>query len=75
MEEKNNDRITKMKEEIDNKFWMSLREIRDIKSESTSSNLRSETTETQDTQQSGSKANKSIGIHASNNKNSDSEND
>ena len=53
MEEKNNDRITKMRKEIYNKFEMILKEIKNTKSESTATNPRSETNETQGTQQSG----------------------
>ena len=53
MEEKNNDKITKMRKEIYNKFEMILKEIKNTKSESTATNPRSETNETQGTQQSG----------------------
>ena len=76
MEEKDSDRITKMREEIDNKLEVILKEIKS-NSESTVSNPISETNETQGTQQSGSKINKSIEVqwHASNYQNSDSEND
>ena len=71
MEEKNNGRVAKLREEIDNKFEMILREIKNNKSLSTATNPRSETNETQDTQQSGSKIDESIGVRASNNENSD----
>ena len=73
--EQKNDRITKMREEIDNTFETILREIKNNKSVSTATNPRSETNENQDTQQSGSKTNKSIGCHASNNVYSDLEHD
>ena len=75
MEETNIDRLTKMREEKGNKFEMILKEITNNKSESTATNPRSKTNEIQDTKQSGSKVNKSIGVPASNNGNSDSEND
>ena len=66
-----------MREEMDNKFEAILREIKTNKNASTVTNPRSETNEIQDSQPSksiGSKT-KSIGVHASNNENSDSEND
>ena len=65
MKQKNNDKITKMREEINNKLETILREIKTKKSVSTATNPRSETNETQDTQPSGSKTNRSIGFHAS----------
>ena len=74
MEKRNNDRIEKMREEIDNKFEVILREIKTNKNASTITNPRTESNETQNTQPSGSK-NKSIGVHASGNDNSDSENE
>ena len=64
--------ITKMREEMDNKLETILNEIRSNKSLSTTTNPRSETAEAQNSQPSGSK---SIGVHASNIENSDSENE
>ena len=75
MEQKNNDRIEKMREEMENKLEMILKEIKSNKSASTVTNPGSETNENRDPQPSGSKTNRSIGVHASNNENSDSEND
>ena len=72
-EQKNNDRIEKMREEIDNKLEAILREIKTNKSVSTVTNPRSETNETQDPQPSGSRKMRSIGVHASNNENSETE--
>ena len=75
-EQKNNDRIEKMREEKDNKFEaiLILREIKTNRNASIATNPRSETNEMQDSQPSGSKT-RSIGVHASTNENSDSEND
>ena len=73
MEKRNNDRIEKMREEIDNKFDAILREIKTSKNASTITNPRSESNETQNNQPSGSR-NRSIGVRASENENSDSEN-
>ena len=75
MEQKNNDRIEKMREEMDNKLEAILREIKSNKSASTVTNPRSDTYEMQENQPSGSKSSKFIGVCASNNENSDSEND
>ena len=75
MKQKQNDRITKMREEIDNKFETILREFKNNKSVSTVTTPRSETNESQDTEQSGSKINKSKGVHASNTVYSDLEED
>ena len=74
MEKRNNDRIEKMREEIDNKFDAILREIKTSKNASTITNPRSESNETQNNQPSGSR-NRSMGVHASENENSDSENE
>ena len=52
-----------------------LKEVKNNKSESTATNPVSEANVTQNTQQSGSNVNKSIGVHASNIGNLDSEND
>ena len=75
MEQKNNDRIEKMREEMENKLEMILKEIKSNKSASTVTNPGSEINKNRDPQTSGSKTNRSIGVHASNNENSDSEND
>ena len=72
-EQKNNDRIEKMREEMDNKLEAILREIKTNKSVSTVTNPRSETNEMQDPQPSGSRTIRSIGVHASNNENSETE--
>ena len=64
-----------MREEIDNKFEAILKEIKSNKSASTVTNPRSELNENQEPQASGSKTNKFIGVHASLNENSDSENE
>ena len=75
MEQKNNDRIEKMREEMENILETILKEIKSKKSASTVTNPRSEINEIRDPQPSVSKTNKSIGVHAPNNENSDSEND
>ena len=75
MEQKNNDRIEKMREEMENELEMILKEIKSNKSASTVTNPGSENNKNRDSQPSGSKTNRSIGVHASNNENSDSEND
>ena len=75
MEQKSNDKIEKMPEEMDNKLEAILREIKTNKSSSTVTNPRSDANEMQGSQQSGSRIDKSIGVHASNNENSDYEND
>ena len=75
MEQKNNYRIEKMREEMENKLEAILREIKSNKSVSTVTNPRSDINELQKHQPSGSKLSKSIGVRASNNENSDSEND
>ena len=72
---KKTDRFVKMREEMNNKFEAILKEIKFSKSASTVTNPTSKTNETQITQQSGSKNNKSIGVNASNTKNSDTENE
>ena len=71
-EKRNNDKIEKMREEIDNKFDAILREIKTSKNASTITKPRSESNETQNNQPSGSR-NRSIGVRASENENSDSE--
>ena len=72
-EQKNNDRIMKMREEMENKLDAILKEIKSNKSASTVTNPRSEMNEMQNMQPSGSKTNKSTGVHASYNENIDSE--
>ena len=74
MEKRNNDRTGKMREEIDSKFEAILREIKTSKIASTITNPRSESNEAQNTQPSGSR-DRSIGVHASVNENSDCENE
>ena len=54
-EQKNNDRIEKLRKEIDNKFEVILREIKISKNASTFTNPRSEVNEIQDWQPLGSK--------------------
>ena len=75
MEQKSNDRIEKMREEMDNKLEAILREIKTNKSSSTATNPRSDINEIQENQQSGSRIDGSIGVHASNIENPDSENE
>ena len=60
---------------MENKFETILKEIKSNKSASTVTNPRSKYNENRDPQPSGSKTNRSKGVHASNNENSDSEND
>ena len=75
VERKNNDRIEKMREEMENKLEAILREIKSNKSASTVTNPRSDINKIRENQPSGSKLSKSIGVRASNNEDSDSEND
>ena len=74
-EQKNNGRIIKMREGMDNKLETILKVIRTNKSASTVTDSISERVETQNIQPSASKINKSIGVCASNVKNWDSENE
>ena len=74
-EQKINDRITKMTEEMENKLDAILKEMKSNKSVSTVTNSRSEMDDIQNMQPSGSKTNRSIGVHASHIYNADSEND
>ena len=55
MERKNNDRIEKMREEMENKLETILKEIKSSKRASTVTNPRSEIDENRDPQPSGSK--------------------
>ena len=75
VERKNTERIEKMREEIDNKLEAILKEIKYNKSSSITTNPRSDMNEIQEQQPSGSRTDPSIGVRASNNENSDSEND
>ena len=74
-EQKNNDRIMKMREEMENKFDAILKEIRTSKTTSTITNPRSEINGMQNSQPSGSKSIRSNGVHALNIENSDTENE
>ena len=75
MEQKNDAKIEKMREEMDNKLEAILKEVKSNKTASTMTNPRSDINEIQDPQPSGSKTVRSMGVRASNNENSDSEND
>ena len=59
-EQRNKDRITKMKEEMQNKLGVILREMKTNKKFSTVTNPRSEINETENMQPSGSKLERSI---------------
>ena len=74
-EQKNIDRIMKMREEMENKFDAILKEIRTSKTASTITNPRSEPNGIYNLQPSGSKNDKSSGVRASNIENSDTENE
>ena len=73
VEQRYNNRIMKMIEEMENELDAILKEIKSNKSASTVTNPRSEINDTQNMQPSGTKLDYSIGVHASHNKNSDSE--
>ena len=75
MEQKNDSKIEKMREEMDSKLEAILREVKSNKTASIMTNPMSDFNEIQDLQPSGSKTTQSIGVHASKNENSDSEND
>ena len=75
MEQKSSDRVEKIREELENRLETILKEIKSNKSASTVTNPRSEINEIRDPQPSGSRTNKSIGVHSSNIESSDSEND
>ena len=75
MEQKNDGKIEKMREEMHSKLEAILREVKSNKTASLMTSPRSDFNELQASQPSGSKTAKSIGVHASNNENSDSEND
>ena len=74
-EQKNNDRIMKMREEMENKFDAILKEIRSSKTTSTITNPRSEPIGIQNLQPSGSKNDKPSGVRATNIENSDTKNE
>ena len=74
-EQKDNDRIMKMREEMENKFDAILKEIRTSKTASTITNPRSEPNGIHNLQPSGSKNDKSSGVRASNIENSGTENE
>ena len=75
IEQKTNDRIEKMREEMENKLDTILKEIRSSKSISTVTNPRSENIENLDPQPSGSKSYRPTGVRASGNDSFDSENE
>ena len=75
MEQKNDHKIEKMREEMDSKLEAILKEVKSNKTTSTMTNPRSDIDEIQDLQPSESITVRSMGVRASNNKNSDSEND
>ena len=72
-EQMNNDRILKIREEMENNFEAILKGIRTSKSASTITNPRSETNGTLNSQPSGSRNGRSDRVHASNVGNSDTE--
>ena len=72
-EQKNNDRITKMREEMENKLDAILMEIKTNKSTSMTTNPRSEMNEIESMQRLGSKGKRSMGVNASDNESIDSE--
>ena len=74
-EQKNNDRITKMREEMENKLDAILMEIKTSKSTSITTNPRSEMNEIENMQPSESKGKKSMGVNASDNESINSENE
>ena len=73
IDQRNNDRIEKMREEMENKLDATLKEIKSNRSHSTVTNPRSITNEIEDIQPTGSKSKESIGVHASNIENTESE--
>ena len=70
-EQKNNDRIMKMREETENKLEAILKEIKSNKSASVATNSRSETNDVQSLQPSGSRLGQSNVVHASFDENSE----
>ena len=75
MEQKNDDKTEKMRQEMDNKLEAILKEIKSNKIASAQTNPMSDVNEIQGSQPSGSKTNRSIEVCASNIENSDCEND
>ena len=75
VEQKNTERIEKMREEMDSKLEAFLKEIKCNKSASIATNPRSDVNEMIEPQPSGSRMNQSTGVRASNIENSESEND
>ena len=73
IDQRNNDRIEKMREEMENKLDAILKEIKSNRSHSTVTNPRSITNEIEDIKPTGSKSKESIGVHASNIENTESE--
>ena len=73
IDQRNNDRIEKMRGEMENKLDAILKEIKSNRSHSTVTNPRSITNEIEDIQPTGSKSKESIGVHASNIENTESE--
>ena len=74
-EQKINDRIMKMREEMENKLEAILKEIKSNKSASLATNSRSETNDVQNMQLSGSRLGQSNGVHASFDENSEPDNE
>ena len=72
-EQKNNDRIMKIREEKENKFDAIWKEVRTNKTTSIITNPRSEIDEIRSSQPLGSNSIRSNGVHASNIENSDTE--
>ena len=70
-EKKNNDRITKTREEMENKLDAILMEIKTSKSTSMTTNPRSEMNEIGNMQPSGSGGKRSMGVNVSDNKSLD----
>ena len=64
-----------MRDEMESNLGTILKEIKSNKKASTVTNPRSENSETPNSQPSGSKTIRSIGVHASDNESSDTEND
>ena len=75
VERKNTERMEKLREEMDSKLEAFLEEIKNNKSASTVTNPRSDANEIQEPQLLGSRIDPSMGVRASNNENSESEND
>ena len=75
MQEKNNDRVGRMKTEMKSKLETILKEITSNKIASTVTNPRSESSEIPNLHSSLSNTNRSIGVHVSNEESSDSENE